>query len=80
MLTPLTVKQGMLVPLLLAALTLGSSACGGSSSETPFPLEPDFQRMDAGGPPSGTKYVVFSGTSASAEDAGTTIAEPDEGE
>ena len=25
------------------------AACGGTSSETPFPLEPDFGRMDGGG-------------------------------
>ena len=40
---------------LLAFLT----ACGGSSSETPFPLEPDLSRLD-GGPGAESRYVVYS--------------------
>jgi hypothetical protein len=45
----------------VAGLVLAQSACGGSSSETPFPIEPDFARMDAGGGPPQTQYVVFTG-------------------
>lgn len=41
--------------VLLALLT----ACGGSSSETPFPLEPDLSRLD-GGPSAESRYVVYS--------------------
>jgi len=56
---------------------IGLGACGGSSSETPFPLEPDFGHMDAGGPPSDTKYVVFSGSAPSnAGDSGAATPEP----
>ena len=49
-----------LIPAGLIALG-ACAACGGSSSETPFPLEPDFARMDAGGPPANAHYVVFNG-------------------
>jgi hypothetical protein len=56
-----------------AGLVLTQSACGGSSSETPFPIEPDFARIDAGGPPR-ADYVVFTGRGGEArkmsEDAG----------
>lgn len=38
------------------ALAVG---CGGSSSETPFPLEPDFSRERAASEPG--RHVVFSG-------------------
>ncbi|MBI3199907.1 MAG: hypothetical protein HYZ29_00105 [Myxococcales bacterium] len=40
--------------VLLAWLT----ACGGSSSETPFPLEPDLSRLD-GGPSAESRFVVY---------------------
>lgn len=50
----------VLVALVVNAVGLGS-ACGGTSSETPFPLEPDFARLDAGGPPKAAHYVVFTG-------------------
>jgi len=46
----------------LSVLILPS--CGGSSSETPFPLEPELARLDAGGPPSSAEYVVFTGQSS----------------
>jgi hypothetical protein len=41
--------------LLLASGWL--TACGGSSSETPFPLEPDLERLE--GKPA-TRYIVVS--------------------
>jgi hypothetical protein len=38
--------------LLVAMVLFGTVSCGGSSSETPFPLEPDWTRLDAGAAPS----------------------------
>lgn len=57
--------------LVLSLLALVGWGCGGSSSETPFPLEPDLSRLDAGAGRA-TPYVVYSGKPASepAPDAG----------
>ena len=53
------------IPLFLGPYLVWSLAeCGGSSSETPFPLEPDLAMLDAAGPPRGSEYVVFTGQSA----------------
>jgi hypothetical protein len=41
----------------LSLLAIG--ACGGSSSETPFPLEPDLRRESSGS--AAGRQVVFSG-------------------
>lgn len=51
-------RFGIGVLALSALLSLGS--CGGSSSETPFPLEPDLSRLD-GGPTGQARYIVYSG-------------------
>ncbi|MBK7584571.1 MAG: hypothetical protein IPI67_30840 [Myxococcales bacterium] len=48
-----------LVPLFVALCP----ACGGSSSETPFPLEPDLSHLDAG-PPDTVRYIVYQGKGA----------------
>jgi hypothetical protein len=50
------------------------SACGGSSSETPFPLEPDFRREKAAAGPG--RQVIFSGRQ---EDASAEPGEPGAG-
>jgi hypothetical protein len=50
--TPVSLALG------LSVLVLG--ACGGSSSETPFPLEPDLRREVSAGAPG--RQVVFSGS------------------
>lgn len=50
---------------LAAVVVAASTGCGGSSSETPFPLEPDFRRQPASG--AAERQVVFSGRD---EDAG----------
>jgi hypothetical protein len=58
------VKRCLLALVLLIVAGAGAlavAACGGSSSETPFPLEPDLGRMGDGGPPSNAHYVVFTG-------------------
>lgn len=46
--------------VLVLCLLVPAGGCGGSSSETPFPLEPDLSRLDAG-PSSQPHYVVYSG-------------------
>ena len=46
---------------LVVLIGVATSACGGSSSETPFPLEPDSRYLAEGGPPSGSRYIVFTG-------------------
>lgn len=51
-------RFGIGVLALSALLSLAS--CGGSSSETPFPLEPDLSRLD-GGPTGQARYIVYSG-------------------
>lgn len=48
------------------ALAAAFAACGGSSSETPFPLEPDLSRLDAG-PNTQSRYVVFTSKGANPE-------------
>ena len=48
------------------ALVAAFAACGGSSSETPFPLEPDLSRLD-GGPNAQSRYVVFTSKRAKPE-------------
>jgi len=69
------VKHAVLA-VVAAGFVLAQSACGGSSSETPFPIEPDFARMDAGGPPQ-SEYVVFTGRGGegrkASEDAGAPL-------
>lgn len=51
----------------LALSALGALAsCGGSSSETPFPLEPDLSRLD-GGPSSQARYIVYTGEKSKPE-------------
>lgn len=64
--------------LALLGLSAALSACGGSSSETPFPLEPDLARLGDGGPPTGARYVVFTGKPRA--DAGTGSGDEGEGE
>jgi hypothetical protein len=61
-------------PLLLVAL--GAASCGGSSSETPFPVEPDWRREAKNAGPQ--REVVFSGEQT--EPGDDTSEEPDEGE
>jgi hypothetical protein len=54
----------------LALSSLGALAsCGGSSSETPFPLEPDLSRLD-GGPSGQARYVVYTGEKSKPAPAG----------
>lgn len=55
----------------LVLLAIAGAGCGGSSSETPFPLEPDLSRLD-GGSGRNAPYVVYSGKPAEppAPDAG----------
>jgi hypothetical protein len=58
------VLRRWLQPILGLCLVGVLPDCGGSSSETPFPLEPDLAMLDAAGPPRGSEYVVFTGQSA----------------
>lgn len=55
------------LPLFLGPILVSLVRCGGSSSETPFPLEPDLAMLDAAGPPQGSEFVVFTGQSAEPE-------------
>jgi hypothetical protein len=64
------------VSLTFWLLLVPLGACGGSSSETPFPLEPDLRREAIGGGP--RREVVFSGRDRS--DAGAEEAEPSDQE
>lgn len=64
--------------LLTGLVALASVACGGSSSETPFPLEPDFARLDAGGPPANAHYVVFNGAKPDDREQEADAAPPDQ--
>jgi len=50
----------------LCVLSLSLASCGGSSSETPFPLEPDLSRLD-GGANAEPRYVVYGGGKAPAK-------------
>jgi hypothetical protein len=59
----------------LLAASLG--ACGGSSSETPFPLEPDLSRLD-GGPSGQGRYVVYEGRGKVEPEQGAEGQEPAE--
>lgn len=63
-------------PWLLIAL--GAASCGGSSSETPFPVEPDWRREAKNTGPQ--RELVFSGERTKSEDESEETGEPDPGE
>lgn len=55
------------------------AACGGSSSETPFPLEPDLSRLD-GGPSGQSRYIVYTGEKQKPEPGAEREAPPEASE
>jgi hypothetical protein len=62
----------MLVAVLFA------TACGGSSSETPFPVEPDWRREAKSSGPS--RELVFSGAEGESDEEGDEPLEAEPGE
>src|SRR5688572_10615769 len=43
------------------------NGCGGSSSETPFPIEPNRAELERGGPLRQARYVVLGGSQPDAD-------------
>jgi hypothetical protein len=53
--------------LALVAFIFGVAGCGGSSSETPFPIEPNRAELERGGPLKQARYVVLGGAQPDAD-------------
>src|ERR1043165_3325085 len=51
----------------LGAWFLALAGCGGSSSETPFPIEPNRAELERGGPLRQARYVVLGGAQPDAD-------------
>jgi hypothetical protein len=53
--------------LALVAALFALAGCGGSSSETPFPIEPNRAELARGGPLKQARYVVLGGSQPDAD-------------